>query len=592
MLLARNNTAKFSVHSDHFFTKNMKNHKIGQNFNRRRISFCTVYFLLVFIFLLLFNADAAAQEDKYSFRLRGMGQGLLGIVDDLYSDLSLNPAFIHRYKGNRLYTNLSNLQGGRDAQIFDQQLTTIRNTDIYPNNLIGTVFERAGTPFGIFLETRGYNIKVEDIDDDEQFLTLTNGMLSRRRQILDTNNALKSISFIGLVRDFGVALSIHRNDFTLQLEDENISSTFTVNDTTGMRENTAYLKNAAQQTFEFPNSMIAFSIGRISKKDNKEISWAIGRRPERMAFNSNEILSLFKEPFLNEIAERFDILENQDTGFIEMGLRSLYFNARLKKIYPSLTDLQQISYLFNFSRYSLPFNIKTVESTLHDSLDVAGAMRKRLTLTSEGISRAEGDGTINRIEMGAGIERHFNDLNTMIAFGAKLDHIWGDMDISFEPARIQRNLNIKVEIGDPAEEADSYNRVISDNKEGFIKSKMNGTFLSFPVGLETKLSEKFTLRFGARSVFSLKFKTEWESSKTDMPDELLQTSEDQTTFVPEDPLAHETVSVKKIDGRSLNYNSYHFGASYRINDALTIDLLHFSKLTELDTWWLSIVLKY
>ena len=521
-----------------------------------------------------------------------MGQGLHGIIDDLYSDLSLNPAYIKRFKGNWLFTNFSNLQGGADARIFDQNLTLLQNMDLYPNNLVGTISDRFGFPFGIILETRGSDISTEEQTDDALFLTLSSGTSTRIRQVIAADNASKSLSFIGFFRDFGIALSIHRNDFNLQLENENATGAFTINDTTGLRENTAFVKDETVRKFAFPNSMIGFSIGKIIRRDNEEISIAIGRRPEHMGFHTNEILSLFKEPFLNGIAEKFTILENQDIGFFEMGLRSLYLNARLKKIYPSLTDLRQYSYFFNYTRYSLPFNIETAQKTVRDSLDVAGAMRKNISRTLNGFSTAGGDGTINRIELGAGIERHFNNLNTLIAFGAKLDYIWGGLDVSFKPGRIVENLDIKVEIGDPAEEAGSYTRVISDNKEGNAKTEIRGTFLSFPAGLETKLTDKFTLRLGVRTVIPVTFKTELESRDSDRPDELLETDEDQTTFVPENGPGGETTVKREIDGKNLNFTSYHFGASYEINDAVTIDLLHFSKITELDTWWLSLVLKY
>ena len=550
-----------------------------------------IFFITASIIVTL-HSSSIAQDDKFSFRLRGMGVGLHGIIDDLYSDLSLNPAFIHRYKGNWLYTNFSNLQGGEDISQLNQDLNLLRNFDLYPNNLIGAITDRFGAPFGIFLETRGYNLLTDNLSSNEQFLTATTGIINGSRELFDTENASQSISFIGLVRDIGIKISIHRNDFNLKLSSENTFSRFAVNDTSGNRDNVEFVKNITTRDFDFPNSMIGISVGKIFKSENQEISLSAGTRPERTAFQSNEILSFFKEPLLNGIADKFDILNNRETGFFEMGLSSVFINARVKKIYPSINDLQQNTFSLNFTRYTVPFDIKTSENTVHDSLDIAGASRKNVTFTRDGFSDAVGEGILNRVELAVGVERHFGNLNTLIAIGAKIDYIWGKTDITFGPGKIAEKLTIDVDVGDPAEEAESFNRIISDNKQSTVTSDLRGTFLSIPVGFEAKITDRFTIRLGARTIIPLTFKTESESTVSDMPDELLQTDEALTTFVSQDGPGTVTTTSTLFDGKKLNYNSYHFGASFKANDMITLDLLHFSKVTELDTWWFSIVLRY
>ena len=73
------------------------------------------------------------------------------------------------------------------------------------------------------------------------------------------------------------------------------------------------------------------------------------------------------------------------------------------------------------------------------------------------------------------------------------------------------------------------------------------------------------------------------SEETDETDTLLETDEDVTTFVPVDWFGHTETTIKNEDGKNLNFTSYHFGARYQFNDALSVDLMHFSKLTELGT---------
>ena len=150
-----------------------------------------------------------------------------------------------------------------------------------------------------------------------------------------------------------------------------------------------------------------------------------------MAFNGNEVLSLLKDSFLSGIADKFDILDNQDIGFLEMGLKSTYAGIRLKNIHPSVTQLQQNSYLINYTRYTLPFDVETVEKSVSDSLDVSGVNRKNVMSTKNGVSLANGDGILNRVEVGAGVERHFNELNTLFGIGVKVDYIWEDFEFNF-----------------------------------------------------------------------------------------------------------------------------------------------------------------
>ncbi len=537
---------------------------------------------------------ALAQDDKYSFRLRGMGTGLHGFIDDLYSDLSLNPAYIQRYQGNWLYTNLSNLQGGKDESVFGEQTSLLENSDIIPNNLIGNITNRFGSPFGIFVETRGRNLTSDNLTVNEQFNTATSGTVSRSFQMFDTDNSSQSFSFIGMVHGIGLGFSVHRNESKLKFEDENTANSFVVlnPDTEPVRSNTASITETTTRSFKFPNSSVGLSVGKIFREDNREISLSAGLRPERMAFNGNEVLSLLKDSFLSGIADKFDILDNQDIGFLEMGLKSTYAGIRLTNIHPSVTQLQQNSYLINYTRYTLPFDVETVEKSVSDSLDVSGVNRKNVISTKNGVSLANGDGILNRVEVGAGVERHFNELNTLFGIGVKVDYIWGDFDIDFNPGRIQENLDINVEIDDPAAESESFQRIISDNKKGTVKNNISGAFVSFPIGIETRIKDKLTLRVGARSIIPINFNSELISEEIDDTDELIETTEDITTFVPEDGFGSTTSTTINEDGKTLNSTSYHFGASYQFNDALTVDLLHFSKLTELDTWWLSVVLKY
>jgi len=548
------------------------------------------------LLLSCLTTEAITQGDKYSFRLRGLGPGLYGLVDDLYSDLSFNPAYIRRYQGSTLFTNISNLQGKTEQRQFNQDeaaLTLLRSTDIFPSNLIGTITDRFGAPFGIFYESQGYNVSLQDETTDETFGSAISGISDGTKSMLKADFSGHSITFIGLIKDFGVSLSYHRLGLNMSIDDEDFSRTFTVNDSTGLRENTESTASSTRRGFEFPNSMIAFSIGRVIKYDDTELSIAAGRRPERITFNANDLFSIFKEPFFGGGSDKLSRLEEKELGYMEVGINTYFLNMRLKSIKPSLNSIHQNNILFKYERFGLPLSIEAAEKTVHDSLGINGTSRKVITDTNISISNGGGNVTLNNIEFGGGFERHINNFQTMIAFGVKLNYIWGELDFVLGPGNLKESHEVNVVVGgDPSEEAESYIRTISDNRERVTYGSLKGMFLSIPVGFETKITKKFTLRLGARSVIPVFFKTDWDETTTDGVDELIESDEEQPSFTPDTLVPTVKMKRMNIDAKSINLDSYHFGARYKVNDAVSIDLLHFAKLTQLDTWWLSVTFNY
>lgn len=570
--------------------------KLRNNYNSsRRLMSCLFAAVLTGVALTAFSPDAAAQGDKFSYRLRGLGQGLYGIVDDLYSDLSFNPAYIHRYKGTSLFTNISNMQGKTDQRQLNQEetdYTLVRSTDIFPSNLIGTVTDRFGSPMGFFFESQGYNLSLTDDNSNTVFNTLTAGKTTGESLKLGTDFSGRSFTWLGLVRGYGVSLSYHRLGFDLNLDSSDYSESFIATETEGTRISTGSKVEREKTNLSMPNSMIAFSVGKVIRSGTSELSISAGRRPERIVFDANDIFSLFEEPFFGGGEDIMADLQSNDLGFMEIGLKTYFVNMRMKNIQSSLTSLQQNSLLFKYERFNLPLAVEAVQETIDDSLHVSGANRKTMKTTRYGITSGDGDGNLNNLEFGAGFERHFNNMNTMIAMGAKFNYLSGDLDFTFSPGKLQETYEVSVEIGDPAEEADSFTRTISDERNQLTTGSLKGLILTVPVGLETKLTKRLTVRLGARSVIPLSFKTEWETTIDDGVDELLETDEETSSFVPPDPFPAADFQKTMIDGKSLNLDSYHFGAHYEINEMIGIDFLHFAKVTELDTWWLSVVLKY
>lgn len=544
------------------------------------------------ILLTQFNSNAQAQGDKYSFRLRGLGEGLHGFVDDLYSDLSLNPYYINRFNGNWLFTNLSNMQGGEDVSAFDQNSTLTKSINANPANLLGTITSRWGNPIGLFFESSGYDQMNFDSFENLNYTNFTSGNLVSGSSTLETDFLNRSLNFYTKVGDYGVSISYHKFGFAINTSEVNASGTFSEGDSSGTLINNSFVENTVGKGFDLSNKFFGFSLGRVFKNNNIETSISIGRSPERFEFNDNEIFSLYKEPFFGIVNDEVSNFDNNDYRRMELGLKSDYVKFRRKIIDSTPQTIQITNMIFNFTRYSVPLVVELSSETIFDSLAVVGLERKTIKNTISGTKISEGDIGINRVEFGAGVEKHFDGFKSMIAFGVKANYIWGGLDYQFNPGN-NRDLNeVVVEIGGPAAEDASFNRIYNDNRTETTTASIKGAFLSFPVGFETKISEKLTFRAGTQSIIPLLFESKWKKTIVDDVDELVDTDENATTFTPRDGFRDESTDVQNIDGKSLNLNTYHFGASYKFNESINLDILHFSKITELDTWWISVIIKY
>ncbi|MFC1555620.1 hypothetical protein ACFL67_00910 [candidate division KSB1 bacterium] len=553
-----------------------------------------IFILLVLLAFMNLASEADAQGDKFSFRLRGIGQGLYGLVDDLYSDLSFNPSYINRFSGTTIYSNISNMQGKAEQHQFNQDdadFTLLRSNDIFPSNLLGTVTSHFGRPVGLFWESQGYNISLSDESNEEAFTSLTDGSKTGNRLNLGTDFSGNSFTYIGNLGNYGFSLGVHRLGFELNYDNQDYEEVFTRNDSTGLREITDSIDMTTRRTFKMPNNMISFSLGKVIKSGDTEYSIAGGRRPERVTLNAEDLFGLFKEPFFGGGEGKLSDLENKDLGYMELTLSTIFLNMRMKKINTTLNSLQQNSYLFKYERFHLPVSIEAIDESIQDSLNVSGISSERIITSRYGVSSGDGNGNLNNVEFGTGFERHINDYNTMIAMGAKFNYLWGDLDFKLNPGKLQETVEIDTEFGDPGED-DITVTTLTDNRTQITSGSIKGMFLTVPIGIETKLMSKLTLRLGARSVIPLMFKTEWETATEDGVDEVISEEDGIDNDPVDGQFPFNKFKKSNIDGKSINLDSYHFGARYEINDAIAIDLLHFAKLTELDTWWLSVVIRY
>src|SRR4030042_1193783 len=93
------------------------------------------------------NVSLPGPEVKdVSLRLEGLSPDFVGLIDDEYSDIWVNPVDILNVKGGRLYTNLSNYITGNETQFGGASANEYLIGGVYAWENIGT--------FGLFYRNR------------------------------------------------------------------------------------------------------------------------------------------------------------------------------------------------------------------------------------------------------------------------------------------------------------------------------------------------------------------------------------------------------------------------------------------------------
>jgi hypothetical protein len=116
--------------------------------------------------------------------------------------------------------------------------------------------------------------------------------------------------------------------------------------------------------------------------------------------------------------------------------------------------------------------------------------------------------------------------------------------------------------------------------------------ISIPIGLEMNLTKNFTFRLGANASIPLSFDGSWKRTITDSTNTLISSSGSGPTIPSEEKPMFTDEKISNLKGKLINLTTYYFGASYKISNSINIDFLNFADVTNLKTWWLSVVFKY
>lgn len=534
--------------------------------------------LVVMLLVMALTATVVSAVVPISLRMRGLGPALVGIVDDEYSDVFYNPAFVNQINGHRLYTNLSNLQGSGEDMFFDKFY--------YPKmtsyNLLGGITEKNGMKLGALLEFGGIN----SVTNGSYYWQEISGTTTDVETSLwsEHNNCTKTALNLLWGKqlagyDFGVLAIPQWHNDTYKSTDTDIEWYTTPSYVDYEYDYSEYISSSKK----FATPIV---IGIISGSQENELSASLGYGYERetgyipLDFLESELehhISSYLESRYEEYWQ--GMTENNLGGFY------LYFNARNKKRFEdySLTYLGDISYAHQPT--TMKFTDTSYSYTFYDTTLTS----KR---TASALANQSASGPMNRISfgLGFGIEKHFDimNTNTMLATGFLPKFYTGSTKIKVDPyhhdSTYYRNYPDTLE----------YTVATVKNETGEIINRFSGLTFTFPIGLEIHPTSRLSLYLGASQNLMFNIKNIYEETWIDsgMVRTFHYTKPNDTTITY--PIPANEYEFYRYEDKVIfsSMTSYHYGLGYKINDNVELSLLNFADLTKMYNWVLGVNLKF
>ncbi len=563
-------------------------------------------FIYVLLSFHLLSAPVLAVS-YYSFRVQGLGRGLVDFMHDDYSNVFYNPARITRSRGTRLFTSLNNLQSDLmkdrlmdQSDIGDFSLLpyplydnkgwfTVNDFGDIPVSLVGFMAPVIGGNTLLMIEAGGFSGKGEITYKDESIFG------TDRIKDEDTYTIDGGVNMYGvtLARGFGenIGILLAYKNWTLNGFYEE-KSQYTRHDSSG------------QLLGEY-NSTDSFN----TDIDVKNMDFKLGFLIDS-ARNNEKDLIFYAEPLLVLISGGFfnheDFLPWPGAGLNNedndgMGGRLYGSGYTFGTKFRTRTQLGRDSsirkffkgnkvtwnWIFGFEYTYIPIEVSY--TNYNYSFIVNGPNE---TTSSEVMEQFNGKGTGHLFQgnIGTGGEINVTD-NARVIFGINLNIYYLTASLRLDSPEKTTSYRFQ----DTAVPGNNVAYVRKYNMWGDTDFRAEGVagLFDFPVGLEIRMARGLFLRIGASSMLPVFFYGKITGD--------LDTRWREETQYTEGPSAGTTVSSEGIPGKTgQDFNThlfsttvdYSFGLGYHINNALSIDLLHFAKITELGTWMLSVNFKF
>jgi len=547
-----------------------------------------------------------------------MGTSILDFTHDSYSDVFYNPAYISNINGLQIYTNLSNLGNAIPISMLGKEMSFLQNS-VYPSNLVGFLGRWKFLSGGAFYVTEGYDITTNVLDknnDTESYYDFWNdttysysgnrksdytaGLHFGSRQIIGVG----TINLFGL--RFGVMAKFKSFKFGYNYEDNYHKEEYESN-----KLSYNYTRNSTGE-FGTDGTFVGLIAGTVIGGENTELSISGGIQPGGASFTSKFFDEYINDPYYyssdyyqyyDDPNGNFRIEKDDNTSNLNLIGSELFASARLRK------KVGESTFTSLFGRVStalFPINITDENEYLYErdrpnyqvqDWDGTYYTEYGYHWLEKSQSKENGDGSVNffNIASGLGVEHRFaNDALFILGVKGNYVHIGSEINKNSRTrSYTYQNLD-----NDPQVDDFGYIQTIDYNNPFKLNISANILYLEVPSSIETYLVKKLKFRIGSNQIIPLygngDYLTEYDNKPNEITTIYTHGPETGTTVIENESDGNtENSSIEaSISSTNFNFSSYHTGLGYDVNENITIDILHYSNLTHLNTWYLSCTINF
>jgi len=540
----------------------------------------------VVVLCVLLTVTFAMAIVPVSIRMRGLNPSLVGIVDDEYSDLYMNPATINWIEGARVYTNLSNIHNFGDDLFFDPTYSP----DMY-YNLIGGISSYKDHKIGAILETGGWNSIMTGSEYETEIIGNTTYVDTTIYEAVDKSiNSALNLFWGKKISNYNVGVM-----FAPHMIDNKISETSTEIHYEYLNDDSLidYSYNQDEVSSSEKGLIFPFIAGALWGEPENEMSAALtfGYEHENQAVPTKAIYSEVTHDITQTVSQFTEYFEDYEEVEKTSGiLISLYGRNKRR------AEDHAVSYVGMLTYVNEPMSMKYTD-TIYDYQKSISGFYSGCYDKTVGLTKQEGKGGLSYIGFGLGVgyEKYFDAMNTnnLFAIAAIPSFFTGTAKMKMSPG--YQNVNFWGNLGSYPDTL-AYTGFGTNGEVFDIKNCFSGLNITLPVGLETNLTEKLCLRLGATEDIMFMQKYGYEMVMTDSGGKSVytQTMPFDTVITNQEPSDELDSYTSKSESKTSfsNMTNYYFGAGYKINDNIELNFLNYAQLTDLRCWVLGVNIKF
>jgi len=570
------------------------------------------------IFILLIICGCLYPSiSRYSFRILGMGEELIDFTKDNYSNIYYNPAYLYEEEKVSIFSNISGLNRNSKRDFLNTGINEIDRLLTLPSNLIGIIKPQSNRDanYGFIYSTVGYSVGIKsNVENSESVVDEVSEEMELRNNYLDSFD----VSALMGGRDINLMYSNSKFGFIGTYNKFNIGLTNKFTQSDSFYDSEQLLQTTKKDTYETEvnsnNDNLGFILGRIKTNKNienpSEISETFGVIPNFFSVSTNNLDKVINALQLNNS----DI--NNDSNGLDANSLSINLNAfsifgRHRKISP-ISEYVNKSEVFFASASLIPFEYSIIDEKINESAlinydvfnagggtNVSTTLYRQIlidnTITTKKIS---GKANVYHLYTGFGREISSKDNNFLIALGYKIKYYYIAGSANREPEITNRTVYQGEGYGIADEFYEEGYKINSENSDEVnFSAKAHILTFNLPVGIEANISKKIKFRMGANSTIPLYANADFDfqnTNKAELTTTTFTHGENQgTIIISEEQISNQNTSSATAELTSFNYNfnSYNMGLGWEIAENINLDIIHFMKTTDLDTWKFSLLIK-